>query len=204
MKLAVSAWYPHRHQATALEQLIAHPTFQCVPLEDVPAHPADSGLGPFLALLDDGCGQTVVGYLAIVETLHREHPDWNLIGTDPLSRSRARTIANRIEECFSRLCLADLASHEHYPLAKWSGGSAAPTRLREEACQTLAVIEQMVCATPHRFIAGARPSMADALLAALTWTFEDYGLSTVFAEHQWLLNWRARNCSGSPFARSCA
>ena len=185
MKLAASSWYPYRHQATALGQLIAAPAFLCVPLDNLPAPPADAGLGPFLALLDDNSGQTVAGYMAIVETLDREHPDWHLIGTDPYSRSRARTMTNRIEECFSRLCLADVASHEQYPLAKWRGGSAAPARLREEACNTLAVIEQMVCATPHRFVAGERASMADALLAALSWTFEDYGLGTVFAELQW-------------------
>jgi glutathione S-transferase len=201
MQLAVSAWYPYQHQATAFGQLLGDLTIERVPLEEVSTSLANAAIGPFVALLTDDDALPLLGLPSIVETIHRRHPELALLPADPIVRARARAFATMIEERFTRYCVADLATHESFGRRLWNTASDAPERILEtppdlDGLETIAAHEDMP------FLGGDRPGLADALLAALWWTLEDQGRDGDLSRYPWLSDWYARSCDGAPFGRA--
>ena len=198
MKLAVSNWFPYRHQATALQQLIGDPLFEIVSLDSVSNPLCDASFGPFVVMLQDGAA--VTGVPSIVEALDRRFPGRGILGDDALSRAQVRAFAAMIEERFSRLCVAAISRHEQFGRPIWHAQSGAPDKILETP-PPLATVEKQLAASSSRYVVGERPSLADCLLAALWWTAEDLGATHDLVEHKWISAWHARNCNGDPFKR---
>lgn len=200
MKLAVSSWFPHQHQATALCQLIGYADIVRIPLASVSNTLHDAALGPFLALLEDE-GPPIVGMQAIVEALHRRFPERGLLPVDPIERAKVRALSDMIEERFSRHCFAAIADHADYDRKRWPAESDAANAIIATP-PLLSSIEVQQVDSDCRFLVGERPTLADCLLAATWWTMEDQGLQSLLAEHVWLSQWHRKNCQGTPFHRA--
>lgn len=201
MQLAVSAWYPYRHQATAFTQLLGDLTIERVPLEEVSADPANPAIGPFVVLLTEDDDLPLLGLPAITEFLHRRHPELGLLPCDGIVRARARAFATMIEERFTRYCVADLATHESFGRRLWNAASDAPERILETP-PDLDGLEKIAAHEDAPFLAGERPGLPDALLAAMWWTLEDQGREADLTRYPWLSAWYARSCNGAPFRRA--
>ncbi|EJL30861.1 glutathione S-transferase family protein [Novosphingobium sp. AP12] len=201
MKLLVSAWYPYQHQANALGQMIGDPIYTREVMTDDGSTLYGPALGPFVALVVEGAEKPVVGLPAIVEMLDRRYPERGFLGgRDPLARSRVRGLSAKVEECFSRLYIGDIASHGEFGRKKWLENSDASQRVLEEVGPRLAVLENYQKGTTSQFLVGENPTLADVLLMAAWWTAEDQGLGDVAAANENLAAWYARNSQG-PFRR---
>jgi glutathione S-transferase len=202
MKLAVSSWYPYQHQATALEQLVGPTLFERVPLERASSSVHDAAMGPYLVLLDESSSVPMVGVPAIVEALSRKYPDRGFLPRDAIARARVRALAAKIEECFSRYCVADISAHAGFGRRIWSTGSEASVRVLDDVPKRLEALERYQEGATSRFLVGDGPTLADCLLAALWWTAEDQRQADVPGRNAWLAKWYQRNCVGSPFCRA--
>lgn len=200
MKLAVSDWYPYRHQATALTQLVPTLSFERVALDTLSGPLHDPAVGPFIVVIDDVGGLPLLGLPSIVEALARKYPALNLFPREPIATARVRALATMIEERFTRYCVSDIAGHKAFGRDVWTKDSPASTRVFDTPPALTAVEMQQAGAT-SRFLVGEHPTLADALLAALWWTAEDQGRTGDFATYTWLQGWRQRNCAGVPFRK---
>lgn len=200
LQLAVSDWFPYRHQAHALQQLLVDPVFEVVSLAQV-SHPLfDASLGPFIVMLENDGHDVVPGVSAIAEALHRRYPDRGILGDDAIAAARVRAFAAMIEERFSRLCIAAIDKHQAFGRQIWHASSSAASAVLDTP-PPLATVEKQLAGSHSRYVVGEQPSLADASLAALWWTAEDLG-ATSDLEHAWLSGWHARNCNGQPFRRA--
>lgn len=201
MKLAVSDWYPYRHQATALIQLVPTLSFERVALDSLSGPLHDPAVGPFIAMIDEDGGLPLLGLPSIVEALARKFPALNLVPRHAVSAARVRALATMIEERFTRYCVSDIASHKAFGRDVWTSQSPASTRVFDTP-PALEAVEMQQAGAESRFLVGEHPTLADALLAALWWTAEDQGRSGDFAVFTWLQGWHRRNCAGAPFQKA--
>jgi glutathione S-transferase len=201
VKLAVSTWRPYQHQATALQQLIGEPLFELVDLDSVPGGLVDAAFGPFLALVEGNSSLPLVGLPAIVEALDRKYPTRGLLPEAPLERAAVRQLAAKIEECFVRITVAGIASHENFGRRIWHADSDARAVILDDYPKRIATLEAFQRGSTSRFLVGDRPTLADCLLAALWWTAEDQGLASTLVEQPHLKRWHAACCAGDPFRR---
>src|SRR5690606_1309062 len=162
----------------------------------------DSALGPFLALLPDEVSPPLIGVPAIVEALDRQFPERGFLPRQALARAGVRQLSAKIEECFVRISVAAIASHEHFGRRSWHAGSDAGATILDEYPKRIATLEGFQRDSTSRFLVGDRPTMADCLLAALWWTAEDEGLAPSLAEQPSLRRWHVACCSGDPFIRT--
>lgn len=200
LKLAVSYWRPYRHQARALEQLVGVPLFERVPIDAIASRTRNVAMGPFIALIGEGCPIPLLGLPTIVEALHRLRPDLGLLPADPLERARSRALSQIIEQRFTYVALAGIAAHAAYDRPVWTDGSDTSARILETP-PPLASLEKHHTGRDTRFLAGEQPSLADCQLAALWWSTQDLGLDEPLSGLPALSRWHALNCSGSPFSR---
>lgn len=118
------------------------------------------GLLPVLELDDGGC---VGESLPIIEYLEELYPEPPLWGTTPIERVRAR----ELERLADTGVLIPLANHVHAtrsPLGLPPNPEVAAAARRSFE-RNMAVLESIL-ADGRPFVAGARPSVADATLAA--------------------------------------
>lgn len=202
MKLSVSSWYPYRHQATALLQFLGSPDWACVDLAGAGDDVVGDSFGAFLALTDPRFERPLVGVPAIVEAMHREDTDRGLLPSDPVARALSRALAGRIEECLTRLAVADIGRHADFSRPIWQEGSPARAAILDDYPARIATLESFQQRADTRCMAGDRPSLADCLMAALWWTAEDQGLDHALREQPSLMAWHEANCAGAPFART--
>ena len=110
--------------------------------------------------LDDGT--TLSESLAIIEYLEELHPEPPLIGTDPLSRARVRSL--------ERLCDTGILANVARIIHATNSPLGLPPRpevalqAREQLTQALSALESKLGAGP--FVAGPRVSIADCTLWA--------------------------------------
>lgn len=201
MKLAVSTWRPYQHQATALAQLIGEPALERVGLDAVPGRLADAAIGPYVVLIEDDVSMPLMGVPAIVEALDRKYPRRGFLPEEPLARACVRQLSAKIEECFVRISVADIASHARFGRRTWHVDSDARAVVLDDYPKRIATLEGFQRGSTSRFLVGDRPTLADCLLAALWWTAEDQGLDRVLAQEPHLERWHAACCGGEPFAR---
>jgi len=157
--------------------------------------------GPFLALIDDAFEHPIVGVPAIVEAMHRRYPERKLLPHDPLARAMSRALAGRIEECITRMAIADIRAHRDFERPIWLDESSAPATILDDYPARVATLEEFHRRADTRYLAGNHPSMADCLLAAMWWTAEDQGLDMILKNQPHLARWHAENCAGRPFLR---
>lgn len=202
MKLSVSAWYPYQHQATAVLQLLNGSDLVRITLADGGNSILDDSFGPFVALIDDAFELPLVGVPAIIEALHRREPARRLLPEAPIARAMARALGGRIEECITRIAIADIESHSAFKRPIWLEGSSARSTILDDYPSRIAVIDDFYRRAGTRYLASDHPSLADCLMAALWWTAEDQGLDAVLAEQPHLAQWHSANCGGAPFGRT--
>lgn len=202
MRLLVSSWYPYQHQANALDQVIHHKIYAREVMFEDGSSLYGPSLGPFMALIEDGFNLPIIGLPGIFEVLDRKFPDRGYLGgPDLVQRAKVRALSAKIEECFSRLCVGDIASHSQFGRKKWLPNSDASARVLEEVPMRLNVLENYQKNSQSRFIVGDNPTLADVLLVALWWTAQDQGLGDVILKNDNLAAWYQRNGHGSPFRR---
>lgn len=201
MKLSVASWYPYRHQMSALAQLLGDLPLPQIALSDSGQNLLDRRFGPFLALIEDGSEHPIVGVPAIVEAMHRRYPERKLLPHEPLARAMSRALAGRVEECITRMAIADIRSHKDFDRPIWLDGSLAPATILDDYPARVATLEEFHRRGGARYLAGDHPSMADCLLAAMWWTAEDQGLDAALKDQPNLARWHAENCAGQPFLR---
>ena len=200
--LAVSDGRAYQHQADALVQLAGDNAFERIPLSDVANELIDPSLGPFLVAIDDDAPLPLVGVPGIVEALHRADPNLGLLPSEPLRRAHVRGLAAKIEELFSRLAVADIASHREFGRRIWLEGSDAPERMMDDLPMRLSILDRFLEEFGTPYIGGDRAGMADCLLAAAWWVAEDLAVADQMMALPVLAAWHGRACHGAPFQRT--
>jgi glutathione S-transferase len=127
-----------------------------------PAHLARNPFGrlPVLELED---GSHLTESLAIIEYLEELHPDPPMIGITPLERARVREL-ERIAELGVAVNIARIVHATKSPL-----GLPAVPEIAEQARPALATALQVLdgkMRDGRPFVAGAKPTIADCMLAA--------------------------------------
>lgn len=200
MKLAVSGWYPYRHQATAFQQLIGAPVLEQVALDTVSNALTNAVIGPYIALLPEDDTLPLLGLPAMTEYFHRSHPEKQLFPEDVIQRGHARAFATMMEERFTRFCIADIGSNPDFDRPTWNSASNAPELILTTPPDLTGLVT-ISESLGYPYLAGDKPSLADALLAAFWWTLEDQGKVAELADFDWLRTWHAHACNGQPFRR---
>lgn len=204
MKLAVSPWYPYQHQATALEQLASGIQFERVELDTLDSPFIDGELGPYLAVVDDKADFPLVHIPAIVEAFARAYPEKGYLPADPYERASVRGLSAKIEECFTRLTIAEIDKHDTFNRPKWNKLSEAPERMLDDLPKRLEVLERFQDGSTSRYLVGGTPTVADCLLAAMWWVMEDMDILGHLDQCPNLKAWNERACNGEPFKRNAA
>ncbi len=149
-----------------------------------PEHLARNALGKLPVLeLDDGSHLTES--LAIIEYLEERYPDPPMIGVDARARARVREL-ERIAELGVLFPVAHIVHATHSPLGTPPVPEVA-ARFRELLPGPLAVLDGLL-SDGRRFVAGARPSIADCVLQA-AFQFARFGKVEIDPAFSHLVRW---------------